>query len=117
MIEPKVQAIRNGSIAPSAMPMPPPIGRQHQHLREIDANTRPPASAERLQGGDGLAPAVEMAFHRIADADAADQKRGQADNGEKLREAVDVALELRRGVLAVADVPAGFRELRSAPAR
>ena len=57
-----------------------------------------------------------MAFHRIADADAADQQRGQADDGEELGEALDIALELRRGVAAAADVPAGLRELRCAPA-
>ena len=49
-----------------------------------------------------------MAFHRIADADAADQQRGQADDGEELGEALDIALELRRGIGAGADVPAGF---------
>ena len=86
-------------------------GRQHQHLREIDREYAFAGSAERLQGGDGLAPAVEMAFHRVADADAADQKRGQADDGEKLGEAVDVALELRQSIRAAADFPAGFGKL------
>ena len=54
-----------------------------------------------------------MAFHRVADADAADQQRGQADDGEKLREAVDIALKLRRGVLAIANFPAGIGQLRA----
>ena len=54
-----------------------------------------------------------MAFHRIADADAADQQRRQADDGEELGEALDVALKLRRGVAAVADIPAGFGKLRA----
>ena len=52
-----------------------------------------------------------MALHRIGDADAADQQRGQADERQELREALDVALERGRGVAARADVPAGLREL------
>ena len=58
-----------------------------------------------------VAPAVEMTLHRIGDADAADQQRGQADDGEELREALDIALEPRRGLGARADVPAGFGQL------
>ncbi len=53
---------------------------------------------------------LEVAVHRIADADAADQQSGQADDGEKLGEALDVALERRRGVVARANFPAGLRE-------
>ncbi len=49
-------------------------------------------------------------MHRIADADTADQQRGQSDDGEKLGEALDVAFERRRGVVARADFPAGLRE-------
>ena len=91
--------------------------RQQHHLRQIDGEHAPPAGAERLQRGDGVAPAVEMALDRVADADAADQQRGQADNGEELREALDIALELRRGIAAAADFPAGLRQLRARRAR
>ena len=59
---------------------------------------------------------------RIGDADAADQQRGEADQREVLREPLDVALELRRGIAAVADFPAGLGHLprsrrRPPPAR
>ena len=54
-----------------------------------------------------------MAFHRIADADSADQQRGQADDGEELGEALDVAFQPRRRIGAGADVPAGLRQLRA----
>ena len=49
-----------------------------------------------------------MRGDRIGDADAADQQRGQADQRQELREALDVAFELRRGVVAGADFPAGI---------
>ena len=54
-----------------------------------------------------------MAFHRIADADAADQECRQSDDGKELREALDVALKLRRSVAAVTDIPTGFGKLRA----
>jgi hypothetical protein len=54
-----------------------------------------------------------MAFHRIADTDAADQECRQADDGEELGEALDVALELRRRVPAVTDIPTGLGKLRT----
>ena len=38
-------------------------------------------------------------------------KRGQADQGEELAEALDIAFELRRGLVAGADVPAGIGKL------
>ena len=85
--------------------------RQQQHLGQIDRENTPPRCAKGFQRGDHFAAAVEMAFHRIANANAADQQRGQSDDGEELREAIDVALELWRGVLAIADFPAGFRQL------
>ena len=81
-------------------------------MRQIDREHARAAGAERLHGGDDFAPAVEMAFHRIADADPADQQRGQSDDGEELRETLDIAFELRRGIVAAADVPAGFGKLQ-----
>ena len=91
-----------------------PISASSKHLRQIDREHAAAGRAERLQGGDGVALAVEMAFDRVGDADAADQQRGQSDQGQELREALDVALELRRGVGAGADLPAGFRKLARA---
>ena len=56
--------------------------------------------------------AVEIVLGGIGDPDAADQQRGEADQREILREALDVALELRRGIVAVADFQAGLGERR-----
>ncbi len=86
--------------------------RQQQHLREIDREHAAAGRAERLQGGDDVALAVDVALHRVGDADAADQQRGQADQRQELGEALDVALERRRSVVAGADLPAGVRQLR-----
>ena len=81
---------------------------EHDHLREVDGEHVAAGGAERLEGGDHVAAAVDMALHRVGDADAADQQRGEADQSQELREAADGALELRRGVGAAADFPAGF---------
>ena len=56
-----------------------------------------------------------MARDRIGDADAADQKRGQADQRQELGEAFDVAFELRRRLVAGADFPAGVRKFAISP--
>ena len=56
-----------------------------------------------------------MARDRVGDADAADQQRGQGDQRQELAETLDIAFELRRGLAARADIPAGIRE--SAPRR
>ena len=87
--------------------------RHQHHLREIDGEDAAAAGAERLHGGDGFAPPLEMAFHRVADADPADQQRGQSDDGEELREAFDVLLEPRRHLVARAHVPAGLGQLHA----
>ena len=56
-----------------------------------------------------------MTGHRIGDSDAADQQRGERDQRQELAEALDIALELRRGFLARADVPAGIRQIAASP--
>ena len=86
-------------------------GGDQQHLREIDQHDARAGGAERFHRGNGVALAVEMAFHRVGDADAADQQGRQSDQREILREALDIALELRRGVVAGADFPAGIGKL------
>ena len=53
-----------------------------------------------------------MMLDRVGDADAADQQRRQADQRQELGEALDVALELRGGGGAGADLPAGVRLFR-----
>ncbi|MGX0998863.1 hypothetical protein AB7M38_006155 [Bradyrhizobium diazoefficiens] len=82
---------------------------QQDDLGEIDAEHVAARGADGLEGRDHLELPVDMALHRVGDADAADQQRGEADQRQELREAADVALELRRGVGAAADFPAGLR--------
>ena len=60
-----------------------------------------------------VALAREVACDGIGDADAADQQRRQRDQRQELAEAFDVAFELRRRLVARADVPAGIREIRA----
>ena len=86
--------------------------RQHQHLRQIDSKDAAAGRAHRFHGGDHVALAVEMALHGIGDADAAHQQSGEPDQREILREALDVARKLRRGIAAAADFPPGVRQLR-----
>ena len=84
---PNTPTMANGSAAPSARPITS-RSRQHDDLRQVDREHVAAGGAERLEGGDHVAPAVEMALHRIGDADAADQQRGEADQRQELREAL-----------------------------
>ena len=70
-------------------------GGQQHHLHQIDQEHFATARAERLQRRDAVAAAIEMALHRITDAHTTDEQRRQPDDGQKLRKAVDVALDLR----------------------
>ena len=82
--------------------------RENNHLREIDREDVAAGGAERLERRDDVAAAVDVAFDRVGDTDAADQQRGEADQGQELGKAADGALELRRGIAAGADFPAGL---------
>ena len=68
--------------------------RDQQDLDAVDREHVAAAGAERLHGADGVALARQMRRDRIRHADAADQQRGQGDQGEELGEAFDAALEL-----------------------
>lgn len=46
--------------------------------------------AEALEGGDHRALAVQIGAHGVGDANPADDKRRQANQGQELREALDV---------------------------
>ena len=76
------------------------------------ATTREPEAPRLFSVRDGRTLAVDEGAHGVGDADAAHHQGGQADEGEELAEALDVAGELRCGVEARADVPAGLGELR-----
>ena len=82
--------------------------RDHHDLRAVDGEHAGAGGAERFQGRDRLALARKMACDCVRDADAADEKRGQGDERQELAEALDIAFELRRGLVAGADVPAGI---------
>ena len=50
----------------------------------------------------------DIAGDRVADPDAADQQRGEADQAQKKRDAIDQPLQRRRGFAKAADLPAGL---------
>ena len=81
--------------------------RDQHDLGAVDREDAAAGGAERLHRADDVALARQDGGDRIGDADAADQKRGQADQREELAEALDVAFELRRSLVARADFPAG----------
>ena len=69
---------------------------------------RTAGGAEALEGGDHLAPAIDVGRNRVGDADAADQQRGEADEGQELAQALQRARHLRGGIAAVAHGEAGL---------
>ena len=73
--------------------------------------TRVAGGAERFHRGDGVALAIEVALHRIGDADTADQQGRQSNQREELRETLHITLKRGRRIAARADLPAGFRQL------
>ncbi len=85
--------------------------RQQQRLEKIDGEHQPARGAETFEGGDDLALLRHVALDGVADADAAEQERGQPDEADELGEAVGVAAERRRGIGPVADGEAALREL------
>ena len=86
--------------------------RDQQNLDAVDGEHVAAAGAERLHGADGVALARQVRRDRIRYTDAADEQRGQRDQGEELGEAFDAALELRRRLVARADLPTGVGEGR-----
>ncbi len=83
---------------------------QHDHLCQVDGEDVAAGGAERLERGDDVAAAIDMALDRVGDADTADQQRREPDQREELGKAVDAALKPWRGIAAGANLPAGFRQ-------
>ena len=83
---------------------------QHDHLCQVDGEDVAAGGAERLERGNDVAAAIDMALDRVGDADAADQQRREPDQREELGKAADAALKLRRGIAAGANFPARFRQ-------
>ena len=110
MTAPSHHAIANGSAAPSPAPMAVANSATSTISRAIDGENAAARGAERLHRPDHVALARQVARDRIRHADAADNERGQGDEREELGEALDIAFELRRGLVARADFPAGVGE-------
>ena len=95
-------------------------GRGHDHdLDQIGAEDQLRRRAEAFEGGDGRGLAVEIALDRVADADAADQKSAETDEGEEQAEPLDKARDTGDRVLDRTKTPAGIgkgrRQLRRPP--
>ena len=87
-------------------------GRHRQHLGEEDAEHHAAGRADALHGGDHLAALVDERRHRIGDADAADEQRRQADEGQELPQPLQRAAHLRGGIAPVGDGEPGLGQLR-----
>src|SRR5262245_58901060 len=74
------------------------------------AEDDPAAGAEALEGGDDPASAIEVGGDRIGDADAANQQRRQANQGEELAQPLQGPRHLRRGIAPIANGKARFRQ-------
>ena len=105
-------AIRYGNAAPSAAPIIEASSPTSRICTRINGEHLATGRADRLQRADHVALAIEVALDRVGDADTAHQERGEADQRQVLREAIDAAFELRRGLGARADLPAGVRQPR-----
>ena len=57
---------------------------EQDHLRQIDREDVAAGGAQRLERGDDVAAAIDVALDRVGDADAADQKCGEADQRQEL---------------------------------
>ena len=60
---------------------PTPMMASTHDLRQIDREDVAAGGAQRLEGGDDVAAAIDMALDGVGDADAADQERGRARPG------------------------------------
>ena len=84
--------------------------RDQRNLGQIHREHGAAGSAHGLEDGDRLAFAIEIVLDRVGDADATDQQRSEPHEREKIREALYVALELRRSPGTRANLPAGLRQ-------
>ena len=89
-------------------PAPAARQRDRHHLQEEDQEHQPPVRAQGFQDGDVEALAVQKGRHRFAGADAAHAQRRQAHQSQEHRHLFDKAADAGRGIVAVADLPAGI---------
>ena len=82
------------------------------HLQEEGEENEPAFRAHRFQGRDLFAFAVEEGADRLSRADARNGERGQSHQCQEHRNLFDEALCARRGIGAVAQLPARIGESR-----
>ena len=87
------------SAATRRAPAPPrlPASASAMISQEIDRKNKARRGAEAFQGRDRRCFAGDVAAHRIADAEAADQQRRQPDQRQEQRHPVDQPLQIGRG--------------------
>ena len=83
---------------------------QSQDLQKINLEDQNRRRAQAFQGGDGARPLVQIGGDRVGDADTADQKRGQPDEGQKQGHAVDKPAQPRRHLVGSPHPPSGARK-------
>ena len=89
-----------------------PIAATASTCGEEDAEHHAARGADALHRGDHLAPLVDEGRHRVGDADAADQQRGEPDERQELPQPLERAAHLRRGIAPVGDGEARLGQLR-----
>ena len=82
--------------------------RYERHFGEAGEKHIAAGGAQRFQGCQVIALALDEGAHRVGDADAPHDQRREADEGEELGEAVQIFLELWRDIGPAADFPAGL---------
>ena len=87
-----------------------PISASARICDEIGREDEAGRGAEAFQRGDRRGLARDIAGDRIADADPADQERGDADQVQEKSDPVDEPLQRGRRIGAGAQLPAGFRK-------
>ena len=75
------------------------------------AKTSRAGAPRHFKCGDGSDAAINKGGHRIGNAGAADDERGQAHKGEEIGEAVDKIFSALGGPVAGAQLPAGIGKL------
>ena len=99
-VQPEVQAVQ------VVRPRGQLVVRQVRELGEGGAGDVVAGRAEAFQHRDGPPLGVQVGLHGIADADAADQQRGQPDQDQENPQPFDEAFDTRCAAAAVAYPPA-----------
>ena len=86
-------------------------GKRHD-LGQTDREYQARGAAEAAQRGDGACACVEPRSYSVGNADAAYQKRSEADKGHEQTGLVDETDDTGRGITRIADAPALIREGR-----